>query len=108
MIGGDFNPHHWLWEPSYQARPNGASATATALADWITDKDLTILLTDVPTHDRGHTIDLSLSTVAASAEISKDYGSDHRTVLTRIRPREKSARRQYGISPPPRRDGEIR
>lgn len=55
----------------------------------------------MPTHDRGHTIDLSLSTVAASAEISKDCGSDHRTILTRIRPREKPPRRQYGISLPP-------
>lgn len=101
MIGGDFNLHHWLWEPSYQARPNGASAAATALADWITDNDLSIPFTDVPAHDRGHMIDLSLSTVAASAEMSKDCGSDHRTILTRIRPSEKPPRRQCGISLPP-------
>ncbi|KAL5614700.1 uncharacterized protein BROUX77_000537 [Berkeleyomyces rouxiae] len=83
LIAGDFNLHHPYWEPGVPIS-NGASV----FADWIDEVGLSLTSPPgVPTHARGHTLDLCLSNIPdVESEIAStlDTTSDHSTIWTRI------------------------
>ncbi|KAI0995375.1 hypothetical protein K3495_g12807 [Podosphaera aphanis] len=84
FVGGDFNLRHPAWD-SYSSNN---STEAAALLDWAREKDLCLLNpTDVPTHNRGGTLDLAFSTlVGAKCEIAPELHttSDHETLVSTI------------------------
>ncbi|KAL5601468.1 uncharacterized protein BROUX77_005717 [Berkeleyomyces rouxiae] len=83
LIAGDFNLHHPYWEPGVSIS-NGASV----FANWIDEVGLSLTSPPgVPTHARGHTLDLCLSNIpGVESEIAStlETTSDHSTIWTRI------------------------
>lgn len=85
FIGGDFNLRHPLWDSS----ASQAQRSCSNFIDWYDNKGLILLNpTNVPTHDRGGTLDLALCLDTNSkCEIRTDLHttSDHETLVTTIR-----------------------
>ncbi|KAI2626877.1 hypothetical protein GGS21DRAFT_493200 [Xylaria nigripes] len=85
FMGGDFNATHWSTCPNLPARH--IQAVGDQLADWIAERGLTHLVTDVTTHRAGAQLDLCLSDVpglAAWVCPELDTTSDHATIQALI------------------------
>ncbi|RAL58019.1 hypothetical protein DID88_009097 [Monilinia fructigena] len=94
IIGGDFNAKHELWEPGVIAVNQGAQ-----LATWANEQDMEFIGTPgIPTHARGHVIDLTFSNIPfAYTEILEELhcGSDHATQVTSLANRGTTEWDQY-------------
>ncbi|RAL60100.1 hypothetical protein DID88_000725 [Monilinia fructigena] len=92
--GGDFNAKHELWEPGVIAVNQGAQ-----LATWANEQDMEFIGTPgIPTHARGHVIDLTFSNIPfAYTEILEELhcGSDHATQVTSLANRGTTEWDQY-------------
>ncbi|POS81799.1 hypothetical protein EPUL_006838, partial [Erysiphe pulchra] len=85
FIGGDFNLRHPLWD----SKVSHVQRSCSDFIDWYDSKGLKLLNpTDVPTHDRGSTLDLALCLdINATCEIRTELHttSDHETLVTTLR-----------------------
>lgn len=94
VVGGDFNCTHDMFEPGTDSGRRGRE-----LADWATDSEMDFIGDPgVPTHRRGHVLDLTFSNIPfAKTEVRPDMycGSDHFTQVTTIPSRGNAALEQY-------------
>ncbi|KZL82368.1 endonuclease reverse, partial [Colletotrichum incanum] len=85
LITGDFNLHHWTWQPDATG-----SSDADNLVEWAEAASL-VLLSPIgeATHEDGNTLDLcwassNLYGASTSIETSLHTTSDHESLLTRV------------------------
>ncbi len=87
ILLGDFNLRSRKWEPSLRGP---ASSHARAFEQWLEHNNLILLNElDIPTHNRGHVLDLAFSTpdlfgqgITTTIEEALTSTSDHSTLLT--------------------------
>ena len=83
MIGGDFNVWHDYFEPGVSSHGRGGE-----LVHWLTHNSVDYIgESGVPTHDRGHVLDLTFSNIPFSQSLVRPdmhSGSDHETQVTLI------------------------
>ncbi|KZL86309.1 endonuclease reverse, partial [Colletotrichum incanum] len=85
LIAGDFNLHHWTWQPDATG-----SSDADNLVEWAEAASLVLLSpTGEATHEDGNTLDLcwassNLYGASTSIETSLHTTSDHESLLTRV------------------------
>jgi hypothetical protein len=87
LLAGDFNLLHSRWQTSLQ---RGPSTLAEPVSEWLDRLGLVFISEiDIPTHDKGNTLDLtfasgSLALAGARTKVAShlDATSDHRPLLT--------------------------
>lgn len=83
IVGGDFNVHHDLFEPGVNTFGRGGE-----LATWSSESMMDYIgEAGVPTHDKGHVLDLTFSNIVftyTSVFPELHSGSDHATQVTII------------------------
>ena len=83
IIAGDFNTRHPIWDSRAEA-----TGRAEELVNWMQNSDLEIISPiNIPTHDRGSTLDLTFSNILGSNCTIEEHlhtSSDHETLLTTI------------------------
>lgn len=83
IIAGDFNTRHPIWDSRAEA-----TGRAEELVNWMQNSDLDIISPiNLPTHDRGSTLDLTFSNIlGANCTIEEHLHttSDHETLLTTV------------------------
>lgn len=75
IVVGDFNSKH----PDWDLRTRDPEPRATTLNDWILTLPLYHLVQHVPTHNKGHTLDLAVGPEGSYAHVGHDV-SDHKLI----------------------------